>query len=584
MTTSTPATSNPTLVDAQGNPLKSSGPQILRPTFPKLSFDKVMKTFPLEKPRPIQEQAIRDACDAYNQGAKFVVSEVPTGGGKSGIAAALSIAMGRSWLLTLTQQLQQQYLRDFKSKGFEELLGRAKFSCYQGGADITCKDGKEMFEGKAACKKDLCPYQVQKERALGAHFTVANYHSYLFNVGLGAGKAKKKKKGRAVENEDYDNPGDQQRDLTVIDECHAAEDFLLEQASVSVRLGKLTTWAPSIFPLMPLPYPKTPSDPLSEEAGPYIDWIREELLPKLRDYVEVSTKRGILPTKTKEELTGLMKQLNGVLENTDDDWVPERMETKARNGTRTTDWFALKPLKVARYGRWLTGFGDRLLLMSGTVLDTYQLVTSLGLNHEDGQVFTYDSPFPVENRPIYVGNLSMKMKERGDNWPAMVSMAGNLMKEHAQQKGLILCSSNEMLEYIMKNLPLDQSRRCIRATGEDRVQRYEQHLRSVTPSVLIASGYWEGADLAGDACRFQIIPAVPRAMWQGQIMRRAQKQKGWYEWKNYCKLLQGFGRGVRSEDDTCVTYLFDREFRTELAKGEKSLIPKWIRVACQLVD
>ena len=71
---------------------------------------------------------------------------------------------------------------------------------------------------------------------------------------------------------------------------------------------------------------------------------------------------------------------------------PERGEDFS-TGKLDPGWFAMKPLTVASYGSWIHGHGERLLLMSGTVLNAWQLVNSLGVEPKDGDHIDTDRPF-----------------------------------------------------------------------------------------------------------------------------------------------------------------------------------------------
>lgn len=537
----------------------------------KLDFDKVMKNFPLAKPRDIQVQALKDICNSFNNGAEYVVAEVPVGGGKSAIALALARTMGRSYILTLTEQLQEQYLHDFRAHGLEALKGRGKFTCGRLGGDSTCADGKLELEGNNACPPELCGYQVAKARAFAAPHCVANYHSYVYNVGMGMGLPKRKK-GQGRSSFDFDNDEvEVMRDLTVCDEAHFIENLLLDVVSVNVKLEKL-------------PFTVAPPPDERFHFEPYKEYLKGELLPKLVKYLEVGTKRQTLDAKTRDELESLNFKLGQVLLHAEDEqWVPEREEAKDKSGRLLKTSFALKPLYVRRYNNWVLGNGRQKLLMSGTILDAHKLVTSLGLDPDKGDALVYDSPFPKENRPVYVGNLGMTMKDRDVSWPLMVEMTVNILEHHAKDKGLLLCPSNAMIDYIIKALPAKHARRMLKASGDNRMAKYHEHIASKEPTVLAAPGFWEGADLKGDSSVFQIIPAIPRAFWAGQVEARAKADPGWYDWVNMTKLLQGFGRSVRSDTDVAVTYLFDKGFRTELKKP-RSLVPKWVRDSVQLVD
>ncbi len=474
--------------------------------------------------------------------------------GKSAIAIAFARAMGdSSYMLTLTEQLQDQYTTEFGEKaakdlGLRSLKGRGKFKCVNmpGG---TCNDGKHLYKGKNACTG--CPYKKAKQEAFEAPHLVANYHSYLWNVAM------------APPSEEGPPPI---RPLLIVDEAHSMESFLLDQMGVTVKLGKLS-----------VQLPPPPSD--EETAEPYFDYITEELLPAL---AEVGKK--LIDPKAKEEHEQFIRKLTMVISTKDDvQWVPERGKVPPFFTTMDQTWFALKPLTVDRWGSQLWGNGQQQLFMSGTILSAMQFVKSVGLDPELGEHVELDSPFPAANRPIHIGNLDMTKKHRATNWPIMARMVEGLLSAHPNEKGLLLCPSNEMIKAIGKALSRTNFSRLIVAAGEDRVAQYQRHMNSKTPTVLAASGYWEGADLKDDASRFQIIPQAPRPMWQGQVAARASKPGGddWYRWLTWQKFLQGTGRSVRSETDTAVTYVFDSELRKEL-KRKDTMIPKWVRDACHL--
>jgi Rad3-related DNA helicase len=57
----------------------------------------------------------------------------------------------------------------------------------------------------------------------------------------------------------------------------------------------------------------------------------------------------------------------------------------------------------------------------------------------------------------------------------------------------------------------------------------------------------------------------------------------WYNVQTIRKLVQMTGRGVRSEDDWCVTYIFDSLFMEKVYKAAKQLLPKWWLDAVEVV-
>ena len=71
--------------------------------------------FPFKSPRPDQLETISEIIDAVSRGYRYIVLEAGTGTGKSAIAATLSSIYENSYILTVTKQLQDQYIEDFSN-------------------------------------------------------------------------------------------------------------------------------------------------------------------------------------------------------------------------------------------------------------------------------------------------------------------------------------------------------------------------------------------------------------------------------------------------------------------------------------
>jgi superfamily II DNA or RNA helicase len=90
---------------------------------------KLADFFPFPEIRPAQELALAAIERAYVAHKKFVVLEVPTGGGKSAIAVAAAqwakaVLGGGTYILSPQKTLTSQYLADFAHIGLRELRGR----------------------------------------------------------------------------------------------------------------------------------------------------------------------------------------------------------------------------------------------------------------------------------------------------------------------------------------------------------------------------------------------------------------------------------------------------------------------------
>ena len=499
-----------------------------------------------EKPRDLQVESVARVLDVHRRGAKYAILEAPTGVGKTHIAMALAKHFKQAFVGTLTAQLQEQYASLFPSHGVEKLLGAGKFKCAR--IRGSCADGRN--QGKDSCEKvGGCPYMAQKKRALAAPVCVGNFHSLLYNVAWAKGT-----------DEDGIPLVQRVRPLMVADEVHAAENFLLGVTELTVRVNQFS------FQTEALPGK-------GEEIDAYWLWLAE-----FEKQLQHELDEGHFPDpEAKEKAEEVKRKIHFALDAREEEqWIPERGERE--DGSLDPTWFTLKPLTVKRWGHWLWGRGDFSLLMTATVISPGSLATGLGLDLNDGDYIEMPCPFPVENRPIYATRLDMSMRARDVSWPLMVQAIENLLNHHSAHKGLILTPSNKMMDYIMKGVGRKNAARLIPAAGEDREQKYKEHFLRRDASVLLASGFWEGADLAGDVSRFQIIPQLPRPFWAGQIKAHASIEPGWYEFKTWQKMIQGLGRSVRSDTDSAVSYVLDGAFLRELDKP-KPLIPTWMRGA-----
>ena len=150
--------------------------------------------FPFPEARPYQLETISEIKEAIDKGYKYIVLEAGTGTGKSAIAATLAQMFDSSYILTVTKQLQDQYLTDFKDHGFKLVKGRGNFHCrkyLEDGVKQTCDFGRCIVEGYSCkfslknhpegqiTKENTCKYYYQKFLGLISNVTIANY-PYMF--------------------------------------------------------------------------------------------------------------------------------------------------------------------------------------------------------------------------------------------------------------------------------------------------------------------------------------------------------------------------------------------------------------------
>jgi ATP-dependent DNA helicase DinG len=129
---------------------------------------------------------------------------------------------------------------------------------------------------------------------------------------------------------------------------------------------------------------------------------------------------------------------------------------------------------------------------------------------------------------------------------------------------------------LSENLSKENTRRLLVTDPE--IQRDEiisQHTFSSKPTVLISPSLHTGLDLKDDLSRFQIITKVPYPNKSDRWTNaKRQSDEEWYYWQTALRLIQAYGRSVRSQDDWARTYVLDSAFSYFVRKNRNTL-PGW---------
>jgi hypothetical protein len=141
------------------------------------------------------------------------------------------------------------------------------------------------------------------------------------------------------------------------------------------------------------------------------------------------------------------------------------------------------------------------------------------------------------------------------------------MLEQNQTKGLIHITYN-LAEKL--SMYLDNSR-LIWHTKEDKMRKYKEFRETTEPKVMIASGLYEGIDLAGDDYKWQVITKIPfPSLAEPAIKFKAEKDPVWYHWETLKVLIQACGRICRGPTDSGTTYIIDSSWRNLYDRSKKA--------------
>ena len=541
----------------------------LKEEYPEIP-EQIIENFPFENPREGQLEIIADIEEAISKGYKYIILEAGTGTGKSAVATTLARMYESAYILTMTKQLQKQYADEFD---FPLVKGRGNFDCLKDGFDVTCDMGACKTAPKSS--KFFCPYGISKNPTLtgelafqdsfgGDVFFQTNDHCKYWQQ-----KANAINSPITLMNYDYailelnyvKHFG--KRSLLILDEARNIEDKLMRTMEINLYNRQLEKDIKKVI---------SPQTLKSAEKG---EWIME--IDAIQGhYSDIEIKD--LPTNKADRINSTIAKLKSLktnLEKEPGNWVIDADE----HGV------SFKPLRVNHYAEdYLFKHGDVVIFLSATILSHKMFSKWLGLDPREVYHIQVDSPFSVEKRPIEL-NLAGKMSKSRvkQSAPKSIEILQKILKRHEGEKGLIHTHSYKCQQYIINNL---YSNRLISHGNNNRERVLKYFEEDENPLVLVSPSMSEGVDLPYDKCRFQVIYKIPFPyLGDKQVHMRMKKDQRWYAYKTAMTLMQAYGRGMRAEDDSCVTYILDSDIQMLLKSPlYKSLIPEFFKEAIVIND
>ena len=277
-----------------------------------------------------------------------------------------------------------------------------------------------------------------------------------------------------------------------------------------------------------------------------------------------------------QDIEKLTRTINNILLNPRN-WIVSEVQKENYDVVRVE----LKPLDPARYIRAILEKCPKTLIMSATIFNNKTFEKILGIDSESNytKFIQIPSDFPVENRPIFplsIDYLNFDNLQQLSIKTKISRAVDNIMYIHSKDKGIIHTTSYEQLNFIKENLSKMNSRRLILTDPEiERDEVINEHAKSQKPTVLISPSLHTGLDLKDDLSRFQIITKVPYPNVADKWTSEKRKiDKEWYYWQTGLRLVQAYGRSIRSKDDWAKTYVLDSAFNY-FVKMNSKILPKW---------
>ena len=501
------------------------------------------------------------------------------------VGATVSSYFDSSFTVTASKHLQDQYIKDIPF--LKPVKGKQNFPCLKLMSSekvkntrramrwgLTCdkgqcqervnKNGKEIIE---VCKfkptikqveentqdSESCHYYLQKYEALVSKHSLWNYHAFFqimkFNKKLF---------------EDYLD-----RKVSIFDEAHKIEDQIIQFIGFDIFSGQVDECN-----LNPDKYDFTDLDSMIQLTND----IAYSYAKKIKDIKESHAFQNNpdyeLITRLERRYDKAAQAKIDILSDKDNFVVNDPV--RDLNGNFRT--ISVKPIDVSKFAN--TFFEtDYQIFMSATI-DKPSFCENMGLEEEDvAFVDSQKSPFPIEHRKIDLLNIRrLSYGSTDEDELEVIKTIDRILDEHSNERGLILTSSIPRCQKILRYLSPKNTRRiriCHSRNKDGKTQDEVISEHETDPTgVLLSSSLWEGVDLKDDLSRFQIIAKVPYPNYKEKRTKaKMDKFPMWYTSQTLTKLLQGFGRSIRSEDDWAKTYVLDTAVNNVFFKAQQ-MIPK----------
>ena len=534
-------------------------------------FD-LVKNFPESYTPTLQQRRVLSRVqEALNGPNKYVLISAPTGTGKSMISRAIGNSTPEpdaewkqlveknllykqnhrgehssaddsyecppfgAYVLTITKNLQNQYKELFTDSAI--LKGKSNYMCeIDNTLDVEVAPCALLPNLRVGCCNDkICHYYNARDETAISKFSVLNYKMF-FSL----------------------PPHVRRRNVIICDEASELEEELVKRFSVVVDYSILDKLKVSYSKLIDVDR-RNVSNWISEVVGSLSE-VRDSLLSKNNKKQITDQSR-----RDKNKLTQLNRVYNSLL-TIHAHWFDSEfiVEKDARSVTLT-------PLKVNHLSDTIFKHGDKIVLMSATVVDCKKFAETLGIGKYS--FIEVGCEFDSSKSPIYVSSKT-KLNHRNlhQEMPKVASQIMQILDMHKDVKGVIHTHTNNITGMIGELIDSDRLLyRNISATNEDIL---DEHKNAAEPTVLVSPSLTYGVDLKDSLARFQIIVKLPYLpLGSKRIKTLFDMDKKWYENKMLVNLMQACGRGTRGVDDFCSTYILDGNV-VRVLQSNKDRLPK----------
>lgn len=498
--------------------------------------------------RKYQAEAIADTVSSL-ESTDLVTLDMPVGTGKTLVAFGIAQMYrkrnpgAKVVFLTATNGLQDQYQRDARGSQFKlvDIRGASHYECLalsrkEFNADIirrfhpmplwrpNCDHGPCHIKVPCGRKEGGCLYFDQISHAKNSPMVSTNYSLWFTRI---LGNA----------------------DLVIADEGHLLEAEIDKAARISHKdmpdssIQKAQEWA-----------------------------VKRDF--KLKD---------LEPTIAIKHERRTLKRLMSITD-------PDNWRFVDEVGNR--GW---APVLYSNEGDMFADSFNKCVIMSGTAsrADIARFRNSVRGRKLTWTFKEYPSQFPIENRPVLCYPLTYNGSKVNVTYRIKSEVASALLDHQLkiikamrpyERKGIIHSVSYDRARTIVSRLHADSYTNIFFADTSKGLSRTLKAFRdSPKGGILVSPSVTTGFDFPNDLCRWQLICKLPFPNTANPITRARMDIDPDYLLSQAIKILaQAVGRGTRSQDDWCETYVTDNNLMWAIQREE--LVPKWLRQSFTLID
>ena len=504
---------------------------------------------------PGQEAALVSILNWLNNPSKrFLCASMPTGSGKSVLAALAQVLGGRrTAVLTTTKGLQNQYIQDFEEKpGMVDIRGQGNYLCsLVEDGETSVEDGSCHAGIYCSLKTSGCSYYDKLRVAKQSNMLITNYSYYLAQTHYGDGMSNK-----------LDISGckvDKPIQLLVCDEAHLAfqaiESFMAvyfsnsEIQALGVHFPTVDTWET------------------------WQDWALKTAMKAELEHENIKGEIKIL-SEEGGKVTGAMLRRAKHYGNL----VIRLKSLSAANGKWIWDkkksGISFTPVWPGQHANLLYQLTPKILLMSATL--SPKTADSLNIPEAQREWLEVPSYFPKENSPIvHVKTARMNYKITPEDLNLWVTRIDQIINKRKDRKGIVFTVSYERRNYLMSN---SHHVKIMYTHDKDNIYAIVERFKNAPPpAVLVSPTVTSGWDFAGDTCSYGIVSKIPYPDTRDTVVKaRCEEDNDWGAYLAMQTLVQECGRGTRSAEDKCE-YLICDDSWFWFWKRYKHFSPKWFQ-------